>query len=94
MGFRSVFRRQNTTPTPTPDNDGVTQVEEKDEKRDIDGAAAESNGNGNGNEMETPPEELQRGVQDIEAMTQTWSKWALIAVFIKYYSIHTLSRRI
>lgn len=34
--------------------------------------------------VEIPEEDLHRGVQDIEAMTQTWSKTALIAVFVKY----------
>lgn len=76
MGFRNAFRRQTT-------DNAVTQVDmnmAEDRKGDP-GAAAENNGIGN--EMETPKEDLQRGVQDIEAMTATWSKWALIAVFIK-----------
>jgi hypothetical protein len=30
-----------------------------------------------------PDEDAQRGVQDIEAVTLSWSKTALIAVFIK-----------
>lgn len=37
---------------------------------------------------ESQPEQLatdaQRGVQDVEAVTLTWSKPTLIAVFIKY----------
>ena len=31
-----------------------------------------------------PARDAQRGVQDVEAVTLTWSKGTLIAVFIKY----------
>lgn len=31
-----------------------------------------------------PHDNLQRGVQQVEAVTIAWSKWSLIAVFIKY----------
>jgi hypothetical protein len=31
-----------------------------------------------------PHENLQRGVQQVEAVTIAWSKWSLIAVFLKY----------
>ena len=31
-----------------------------------------------------PTEGLQQGVQDVESVTRTWSKKALIAVFLKY----------
>jgi hypothetical protein len=33
---------------------------------------------------ELPSEELQRGVKDVEAVTLSWSKKTLVAVFIKY----------
>jgi hypothetical protein len=33
---------------------------------------------------EHPSEDLQRGVQHVEAVTLTWSKASLIAVFLKY----------
>lgn len=36
------------------------------------------------NQSQLPGEDLQRGVQDVEAVTLTWSKKALIAVFVKY----------
>jgi hypothetical protein len=32
------------------------------------------------------PNRNQRGVQDVEAVTMTWSKGTLIAMFIKYVS--------
>lgn len=31
-----------------------------------------------------PHDNLQRGVQQVEAVTIAWSKWSLIAVFLKY----------
>jgi hypothetical protein len=83
MGFRNVFRRQAT-------GDSVSQVDvttAEDSKRDIpaDGVAAENNGVVSADQpVETPEEELHRGVHDIEAMTKSWSKGALIAVFLKY----------
>jgi hypothetical protein len=92
MGFRNVFRRQAT-------EDSVSQVDvttNEDRKREIpsDGVAAENNGAVSADQpVETPEEELHRGVHDIEAMTKSWSKGALIAVFLKYDSsvifIHT-----
>lgn len=39
---------------------------------------------------ELPTEDAQQGVKDVEAVTLTWSKTTLIAVFIKYVLIsHT-----
>lgn len=35
-------------------------------------------------EKALPDENAQKGVQDVEAVTLSWSKSALIAVFIKY----------
>ena len=35
---------------------------------------------------EVPSEDTQRGVQNVEALTLTWSRRSLIAVFIKYGS--------
>lgn len=37
-----------------------------------------------------PAEDLQRGVQDVESVTRTWSKKTLIAVFLKYVLLHKL----
>lgn len=83
MGVRNVFRRQAT-------EDSVSQVDvttAENSKRDIpaDGVAAENNGAVSADQpVETPEEEMHRGVHDIEAMTKSWSKGALIAVFLKY----------
>lgn len=34
-------------------------------------------------------EDAQRGVRQVEAVTLTWSKWSLIALFIKFVGNHT-----
>ena len=47
-------------------------------------SAGDSNG---APQSELPSEELQRGVQNVEAVTLTWSKKTLIAVFLKYVLI-------
>lgn len=83
MGLGNIFRRRTT-------EDSLTQVDvntAEESKRDVpvDGVAAENNGAVDADQPEqTPEEELHRGVHDIEAMTQTWSRGALIAVFLKY----------
>lgn len=82
MGLRSTFRRQTT-------DDAVTRVEvntAEDIKQSTVTAGASAENNVVSDEeqtMETPEEEVQRGVKDMEAMTQSWSKWALLAVFLK-----------
>ncbi|TGJ88108.1 hypothetical protein E0Z10_g696 [Xylaria hypoxylon] len=42
-------------------------------------------------ELERPDENLQRGVQDIEALTLSWSKRALIAVFINIWALYLVN---
>lgn len=39
---------------------------------------------------ELPTEDAQRGVHDVEAVTLTWTKTTLVAVFLKYVVIHTI----
>jgi hypothetical protein len=83
MGFGNIFRRQATEDTLTQVDVNTTE----ESKRDVpaDGVAAENNGAVDANQpAQTPEEELHRGVLDIEAMTKTWSKGALVAVFLKY----------
>jgi hypothetical protein len=42
---------------------------------------------------ERPTEDAQRGVQNVEAVTLTWSKKALVGIFIKYDTNSLLCRR-
>ncbi|KAI0536311.1 major facilitator superfamily domain-containing protein [Xylaria digitata] len=41
--------------------------------------------------LERPDENLQRGVQDIEALTLSWSKTALIAVFVNIWALYLVN---
>lgn len=43
---------------------------------------------------EIPDGSAQHGVQDVEAVTMTWSRGTLIAVFIKYVSLYYFVPRI
>lgn len=36
-------------------------------------------------------EDAQRGVRQVEAVTLSWSKWSLVAIFIKFVGNHTES---
>ncbi|KAI9274397.1 major facilitator superfamily domain-containing protein [Phascolomyces articulosus] len=76
--FRSVIRRTSST----TDKDSV--VEEKKKELDKESAVASNNGQ---NE-EQPDDDAQRGVQDVEAVTLTWSKTTLIAVFINIWLLY------
>jgi hypothetical protein len=66
---------------PPPEEEGKTSV-----VVDVEGEKSAPVGDGgvavNGQAV-TPEEELQRGVQEVEAVTMTWSKTTLVAVFFK-----------
>lgn len=63
---------------------GTTAVEENKRDEPFQGSSLEEALPSNGAELPgMPPEELQHGVKDVEAVTQTWSRATLIAVFIK-----------
>ncbi|PWY69776.1 putative MFS siderophore iron transporter [Aspergillus heteromorphus CBS 117.55] len=85
MGLTNPFSRQTTDNTVTQIDVNLTE----DEKRaPSDVAIAESNGDGKGELPETPEEELQPGVRDMEAMTKNWSKWSLCAVFLNIWMLY------
>lgn len=88
--FSSVFRRQNTEDT-TPSVDMATTEEPKMETS-VDGATAEKNQSADEQGSGIPPisEDLQQGVRDVAAITRTWSRWTLAAVFMKYVQIISL----
>ena len=46
----------------------------------------------NGNEELVPAADAQRGIQKIEAVTLSWTKWSLAALLFKYDSIVAVSR--
>lgn len=79
--FRNIFHRTTT-------DDTINQVamapaeENKTDPTNVEsGPTSKEAGD---LQAELPGEDLQRGVQDVEAVTLSWSKASLIAVFIKY----------
>lgn len=76
--FRSTFRRSSTQEIVTP----TTVNADEETKRDL---ATETviPANASDENPEAPTEDTQRGVRDVEAITLSWSKTMLIAVFVK-----------
>lgn len=48
------------------------------------GVLGEDDGDAEKRDLEMPGQDLQQGVQDVEAITLSWSKWHLAAVLFKY----------
>lgn len=80
--FRPGFARQSTDlndqSTTTTTNDANSA--EKTPETNAEAAAVEE---GAEKDNDRPNEDAQRGVRQVEAVTLTWSKWSLIAIFIK-----------
>lgn len=80
--FRPGFKR-NATEQPDPST-AIEHVER--EKRDpTDDVTVVNEDDESGSHL--PDQDLQRGVQDVEAVTLTWSKRSLIIVFFKYVTM-------
>lgn len=92
--LRSVFRRQATGDA--QDSVAVDTIDEKtarirenpamegNEKNKVDQAIGTTGTDGSGDfQDELPTENAQRGVHDVEAVTLTWTKTTLVAVFLK-----------
>ncbi|KAJ5747565.1 uncharacterized protein N7511_009261 [Penicillium nucicola] len=81
--FRSTFRRSSTQENVTP----VTVNTDEETKRDL---ATETVTPANASEEnpEAPTENTQRGVRDVEAITLSWSKTMLIAVFVNIWFLY------
>lgn len=84
--LHSAFRRQSTDDVATTVNVNAPAEAKSDppldtvapEKLDADGQHDIPQ-----DERDDPQGELQHGVSDMKAVTATWSKWSLIALFIK-----------
>lgn len=95
-GFRNIFGRQSTEDAVTTVN--VNSADSKATESDIASSENAVNEKGavdtenpvvpevksEGPVFVAPDENTQRGVADMEAITQTWTRGALIAVFCKY----------
>ncbi|KAL4804591.1 major facilitator superfamily-domain-containing protein [Aspergillus unguis] len=80
--LRSAFRRQNTQESVTPVAVDTTQESKTD--------PSPESGNDlvNPEDAAVPTEDAQRGVQDVEAVTMTWTKGTLIAVFVNIWFLY------
>ena len=74
--IKAAFGRGEDAKAPSPADQPAGEKSEKETA--VDDAAAVST------DPEHPDEDLQRGVAQVEAVTLSWSKTTLIAVFIKY----------
>lgn len=95
MGIRPLVRRARTVFQHLSSGDGDSIDDETIEQRIVrenrrqDKGSLDDSGNaprsysGSGSWNEQPAENVQHGVQDVEAVTMTWSKGTLIAIFIK-----------
>ena len=75
--FRSSLRRASTVNT-------NTSFAEESKKELDDERAVQTAEKLDETLPERVSEDVQKGVQDVEAVTLTWSKTTLIAVFLKY----------
>lgn len=84
MGVRLLVRRARTVFSRVAASDAASSVDTPA----VDGTTAEETKRDPTTDTEvqqpeTPAEDLQHGVRDIEAITMTWSKRTLIMVFLK-----------
>lgn len=97
--IQSVFGRRATddgvdsVPVELVDEkkDAVRQdpISEGNEKNREDPAIGTTGTDSNDEQDQLPTQDAQRGVHDVEAVTLTWTKTTLVAVFLKYVAIHT-----
>jgi hypothetical protein len=78
--FRSAFRRSVTTEEAASP---VAVSSDNDFKGEFKGEPTETIATANEDNPEVPTEDTQRGVRDVEAVTLSWTKGMLIAVFVK-----------
>ena len=81
--FRNTIRRTTTDDTINQASTATAEERKTDPSNVESGPMSKET-----RESELPGEDLQRGVQDVEAVTLSWSKASLIAVFLKY--VHCL----
>lgn len=81
-GVKAAFRRSPTEEEPST-RAAVDIGGKKTEKDAVTDDAAVVNDGGE-SPAEHPAEDMQRGVQQVEAVTMSWTKATLIAVFFKY----------
>lgn len=98
MGVRPLVRRARTVFQHLSSADNYSIDDETVEQRIVRGNRRQEKGDpegngdpprsysGSGSWNEKPDERTQHGVQDVQAVTMTWSRGTLIAIFIKWVS--------
>lgn len=74
--FRSASRRSSTQET-------ITQVDVPTDGEKKSEMPTEAGVLPNKEDLEVPTEDLQQGVKNVEAVTLSWTRTMLIAVFVK-----------
>ncbi|KAK4244829.1 general substrate transporter [Corynascus novoguineensis] len=90
-GVKAAFHRPSTE----ENHSAPAVVDAHSERTDKDGvtddAAAVNDGRDGRSEPDHPADNLQRGVQEVEAVTMTWSKTTLIAVFCNIWLLYLVN---
>ncbi|KAL2812313.1 major facilitator superfamily domain-containing protein [Aspergillus granulosus] len=84
--LRAAFRRRGTDESVAPEAVTTEQSLKTDASPEESGAVGAQSGEAT--EPQDVHENQQRGVHDVEAVTLTWSKWSLIAVFINIWCLY------
>ncbi|KAH6618343.1 general substrate transporter [Chaetomium sp. MPI-SDFR-AT-0129] len=86
---KAVFRH------PAADETSKSPVDTPGEKTEkypaTDDAAAVTDGDSPVERLEHPDQAMQRGVQEVEAVTLTWTKWTLAAVFFNIWMLYLVN---
>ncbi|KAL4902040.1 hypothetical protein BDW74DRAFT_158952 [Aspergillus multicolor] len=94
--LRAAFRRRATddatttgsTDTELPPATAQQETFGKTDPSPESGVVSGADGTVANPDAATPPEDLQRGVNEVEAVTQTWSRKSLAAVFINIWCLY------
>lgn len=79
----AVFARLRAMVRPSADNNAPSVDPLENTPEEQKGGSASANKIEEEPNPERPSQDLQRGVQDVEAITLSWSRASLIAVFAK-----------
>lgn len=82
LRFQTAFGPNKSEPTDGAGTPPIDTIQDQEKKHATVDGVADVNGSGD-LEPERPSQDIQRGVQNVEAVTLAWSRKALIAVFVK-----------
>ncbi|KAL4920380.1 major facilitator superfamily domain-containing protein [Aspergillus aurantiobrunneus] len=91
MGLRPLIRRSRTVAGHLSANDGEKTANTSVEQTPSHATAALHTSSSAGSQKIMPNQNTQPGVQDVEAVTLTWSKGTLVALFINIWFLYFVS---